>query len=276
MRKVSVILWVLVTLACGQRKLYGPGFYTIDSLNLIKNLGPCDREVMPKPSVQYPRHVAFYELYKAVNSCRESLNSKTFKVLEGGQKPVFNFPISEIFPVYKDADFIYEGLGYNNEAINSLEIILNKLNLKINLFNRDLIKTSKLLGYLSDTASLLKTLVNEKLREATLEKLRFSKTNEDLNKIVAYFQAAVVGRDRLISELSSALMFIASTSFSRDVILENLTNNIVGESNVLRRGDYIDPHIFSSRYTPRLEKIMLYYSIMKSRVEIVSCFVDNI
>ncbi|UPA18966.1 hypothetical protein bpuCAU1_001232 (plasmid) [Borrelia puertoricensis] len=270
MRKVGMVLYILVILACEQGDPDGSRFDEVDS-NLKKNLGPCDQRMGLRLVEQIEvdsRHVAFYKLYKMVNEYKEFLSSRTFKGLD--YKLVFEFPISQIFPVYSNADFIYEGLNYNPTAINSLKLILYTLNLDVNIFNQDLFQASRLLEYISDSARLLKTLLNDNLDEATLERLKVNKTAEELTKINFYLGAAMDYRMQFIKQLSKALIKIAVKNADRDFVLERLTNDIVGQVDGLRHGDLVELSASINRDT-----INLLYVIMKRIVDIILCFIGN-
>ncbi|AHH13010.1 Hypothetical protein BHO_0024500 (plasmid) [Borrelia hermsii YBT] len=269
MKKVSMVLCVLVMLACEQDEPNGSGFGTTDSRDLEKNIGPCDQRVVLKPTKIDSRHVAFYKLYKMVKKYKEFFNSRTFKNLGSRGKPIFGFPIAQIFPVYNNADFIYEGLDYNIRAIKSLEFIFHTLNLNINSINLDLMYASQLLEYLLDSARLLKTLLNENFSDATLERLKATKTAEELTKIYFYLEEVVEDRNRFISKLSDSLVRIAVNNFDRASVLEILANNIIVQNDGLRHGNSI-----GSRISNRGD-IIVFYASMRLMVDVVLCFIKN-
>ncbi|ANF34380.1 hypothetical protein A7978_04530 (plasmid) [Borrelia turicatae] len=270
MKKVGMVLYIFVLLACEQGDPDSSGFDKVDS-NLKKNVGSCDQKMILKPVEQIEvdsRHVAFYKLYKMVNEYKEFLNNRTFQGLD--YKLVFKFPIAQIFPVYKNADFIYEGLNYNPIVIDSLEFILYTLNLDVNIVNQDLLQTSQLLEYISDSARLFKTLLNDNLDEATLEWLKVSKTAEELTNLNFHLGEAMNYRRQFIKQLSIALIKIAVKDADRDFVFERLTNDIVGQGDGLRHGDLVELSPSISRDT-----INLFYVSMKRKVDIVLCLIKN-
>ncbi|BDU63338.1 hypothetical protein BOFE_08780 (plasmid) [Candidatus Borrelia fainii] len=270
MKKVGMVLYVLIILACKQGPPDGLGLDKVDS-NLKRNVDSCEQKMGLRPVKRIEvdsRHVSFYKLYKMVNEYREFLNSRTFK--GSGSKLVFKFPIAQIFSAYKNADFIYEGLNYSPVAINSLESILYTLNLDVNIVNQDLLQAFQLLEYISDSARLLKRLVNNNLDEATLERLKVNKTAEELAKINFYLGEAMNYRKQFIKQLSMVLIEIAVKNFDRDFVLERLANDIIGQGNNLRHGDIVEFRASMSR-----DIINLLYFSMRRSIDVVLCFIGN-
>ncbi|UPA16985.1 hypothetical protein bcCo53_001153 (plasmid) [Borrelia coriaceae] len=265
MRKVCMVLCVLSMLACNRVDPNGLGM-ELGPMGLKTEADTCDRKMVIKPVRIDTRHVAFYKLDKIVREAKDALNNQTFVDL--GKKPVFDFSVAKLFPVYKNEDFIYAGLNYNIEAIESLEWIFNTLDLKSKSANtKDVLIINPLLEYISDGTVVLRKFLNNQLDEDALERLKVNKTAEELTKIYFYLRLAIESRAHFIDRLSELLIDIASNNLDRDTIVSSIITNVLAPTDLRGHSIALEFNSFSSG------EIYQYYVSMQAMIQILSCFV---
>ncbi|AFI31774.1 hypothetical protein Q7M_1066 (plasmid) [Borrelia crocidurae str. Achema] len=224
MRIINIMLCILFILSCSEKNVDKSS----ENVNDSDDKDVCANLSFIRLVNIEPRYVTFYKIHSLVKEYRDKLHGRTFKLKKGESKPEFRFPLSKIFPVYRDADFIFESLNYNVKAIYGLEYMFHALILPT--YSSILGDTSSLsifLSYLDENSKVLKRLVNDDFNDETLERLKTTKTDKELALIYYYLVNFINRKANLDRNLERILIKLVAEGADRETVLKVFNNSIV-------------------------------------------------
>ncbi|ACH95090.1 hypothetical protein BRE_1032 (plasmid) [Borrelia recurrentis A1] len=224
MRRINIILCILFILSCSEKNVDKSS----ENVNDADDKDVCSNLSFIRLVGIDPRYVTFYKIHRLVKEYRNKLNGRTFKLKEGESKPEFKFPLSKIFPVYSDANFIFESLNYNVKAIYGLEYMFHTLILPTySSILGDASRFSIFLSYLDENSKVLKRLVNDDFNDETLERLKTTKTDKELALIYYYLVDFIKKKASLDQDLEAILIKLVAEGADRETMLNVFNNSIV-------------------------------------------------
>ncbi|WP_235048034.1 hypothetical protein [Borrelia hispanica] len=236
MRRINIILCILFILSCSEKNVDKSSENVKDS----DDKDVCANLSFIRLVAIEPRYVTFYKIHRLVKEYRDKLHGRTFKLKEGESKPEFKFPLSKIFPVYSDANFIFESLNYNVKAIYGLEYVFHALILPTySSILGDVSRLSIFLSYLDENSKVLKRLVNDDFNDETLERLKTTKTDRELALIYYYLVGFINKKASLDRNLETILVKLVTEGAGREAVLQIFNNSIVNIFSKLPEGELV-------------------------------------